>query len=156
MAIEYSADATREASHQQMRGFYVLILAGLITIFLAKNTPGKSTLAIIMMAIIGVMYGLEVHQLDLYERYRASVYVYSDAINDLVDSLNTSGIWYKFDYSEMKAAMKSADSSSIRWTRKALKATHPSYDQLAIYVFPFLLLFIWFFRRTKAPRPPNP
>ncbi len=147
--LEYTSSASRESTRQQMRGFYVLIVAGMLSIVIAKRNSNTKASVLTLMALIFVMYMIEVHNLDLDERFRATGKVYSRDLYSLINSKVDSTTWDKFDYNKnIKAELDTADDFEIEWKRKAIKAVRYNAEQAALYILPFVALFWWYFKNT--------
>ena len=147
ISIENSRQAMRESTHQQMRGFYILIIAGLLSILIAKYKSTFPFMRDIVMIIIAVMYLLEVHQLDMYQRFNSVSDIYTYDVYRLINPTDNSRVWYVLSYEQIRDQMNKASNGWIRWRRKLLKALKPSTQQIALYVFPFVALFWWRFKR---------
>jgi hypothetical protein len=153
---EYSSSNSRESSHQQTRGFYVLIIIGLLSISLTK--PNVKILSSILCALILVMYVLEVHELDLNERYTVASRTYSRQVDTLTNYLSNSTNWYVFSNKPIYDWMNRESDFGNRLNRKLIKAVFLyDADQLVLYIIPLTIIFLWSIRNRniKNPSPPN-
>lgn len=149
VVIENEGIATRESSLMQMRGFYAIIVAALISVVLVRDKQVSRTAALILMSIIVIMYTLEVHQIDLNKRYNQKVSVYSRDVLTLAETPDQNKTWFKVDDTSLESQMTQAGFWMARWPRVILTALRPEVDQLALYVFPFLVLFWWYPKKIK-------
>lgn len=143
--------ANREASHQQMRGFYVLIVSGLIFLALSLTEKPKTeypVLKIVLLFII-VMYGLDVHELDLNKRLRRSYEIYHKELNTLVNLPEDSVKWFVFSSREIKPEMSETSKWGRRYIRKIVRATKPDTSQLVLYGLPFAAIY-WYIKKYNV------
>ena len=95
------------------------------------------------MSIIAVMYSLEVHQDDLYQRYDAAAKIYSYRLYDFTSTYEDSTKWYYFSYESIGNQMKIASEPCREYIRKILRIFRPTAEQIALYYFPLIVLFWW-------------
>jgi hypothetical protein len=142
MTISYTEVATRESSNQQMRGFYILILAGLLSIVISKlGRDSQRKIYIFMMVVITAMYFLEVHQIDLNERYKNNAQTYSENISRFVNKVQDTSTWYYFSSNDMFKQWNEASTIYNRWERWIKRAIRPKAAQVTIYFIPYTLIF---------------
>ena len=143
---EYSSAISRESSHQQTRGFYVLIVVGLLSIILTRSDgkPLKRTLKWILLILIAIMYLLEVHELDLNTRYRTAAMIYNKEIDSLTNYEMNFTTWHKFDNKKLYDWMKNESNLPKLWIRKLIKAVILyDFGQLILYIIPIILVLFW-------------
>ncbi len=142
ISVVQTAATTREASFQQMRGFYIVLLGGLLSIFFLKASDKVEIFGVIMLIIV-IMYLLEVNHQDIIERYiKNNSTVLTKAVYILVDSKNDS-VWYSYDKKPGEEVLKREKEFATRFKRKLLSAQYPKPDQFALYFIPFLFLACW-------------
>jgi hypothetical protein len=149
IAIEYAHEATRESSRQQMRGFYVLIIAGLLSIYISWKNKVTPTNIYILMVLISIIYLIEIHQNDLNQRFEAAGKIYSEKLYDVINSVNDSTTWYYFSYKDINTQMDTSSNWDERYTRKILWLLRPNAEQIALYHFPLIAL-LWWRSNSKA------
>ena len=137
----------RESTQQQMRGFYVLIIASFLSIIIAKYRTTVPIARDILMIIIAVMCLLEVHQIDLNGRFNSVSDIYNQDVYRLINPIENFTVWYVLSYKQIRKQMDRASDGWTKWNRKLHKALQPSTEQIALYVFPFIGLFWWRFKR---------
>jgi hypothetical protein len=154
MEIENVQQVAHQTTKTQMRGFYLVTLAGLLALLLrfgnGQNKSSKKNILIILSAaLVTLFYGLEVHDDDLFLRYRASFYVYSTSATQLSDSFAVAKTWQSFDYGVMPKKMEPASKFRVRWPRMLRRAIQPGADQIALYILPLISLGVVGIRTKK-------
>ncbi len=141
--IENANNSSHLSSHQQMRGFYVLlIIAGLLSITITARGSTSKNIKRFLLIFIPVMYILEVHNLDLNDRYKSASEIYTKEAIRLTNCISDSTTLYYFSYKDIKNQMDKA--SDLKWQRKGIKACS-GYDaeQIVLYFLPWIIIFGW-------------
>ncbi len=150
ISVAQTSRTTSNASVQQMRGFYIILLAGLLSIFFSSENA-RLQISVLSMCVIGIVFSLEVHQQDVNERNGRFVATeLTKAVDTLINSSQDT-VWYSFSYEPIKKALESKGECLKRLKRKLLKALKPKPDQFALYVLPFLFL-VWRIRQINKKR----
>jgi hypothetical protein len=164
LAWENAYTVAREQLRTQMRGFYLVVLAGLGA-FVSRtskkvNDDSSSTThsssaqeivkqfgRFILPTFIIIVFMLEVHQDDLNYRYIGTSDVYSAAVDQLTDSVEDSDKWQRFHYDDVKKEMDRSSSFCNRWSRILMSASRPGADQIVLYYLPLIALIVVTFRK---------
>jgi hypothetical protein len=143
MSNDATLNAGREASRYQLRSFFIILLAALISAPYLKESlkPARKKLLLIAASgLTAVMYGLDVHTVDLMERQL----VFQPAMNNtlrLVSRLQPEdNSWHYLDFSRIKTTLKSLSADSTRREREFLSAISPSLEQCGFYILPILCI----------------
>lgn len=145
----YSASEDRR---MQARNFYSVILVGLVSAALLmgqekrrKKTDEPATeevrtrrgVGLVVMVVAVLMYGLDVHMLDVMQR-QVPVYTrLSNTLQQLLEIAPNDAHWYTLDFTAYK------ETKSEPWTRISRKIgrfIQPNFEQIVFYVLPIMLL----------------
>ena len=147
LTLSTNLRATDRGNRMQARVFYSAILAALVVALLSEEKRGKTdglqprTTAVVLSVVTLVMYGLDVHMLELDNRSDLSDRKESYAAGLLLNLPPTDSTWYTFNDSGMRGYFDHADSTHV-W-RKLKSASRPNIEQYIFYVVPLLLIALW-------------
>jgi hypothetical protein len=148
--------ATKENLIFQIRGFFVIILSGLLTaLFVTKKGPniieGIQWVGLILTVLI---YGLEINLMDISQRIDKYINCDAKTVRSLCKTEPDSTHWYyiNFDKDTVVDARSSSKTLSMidseetrpctRRERKIEEALTPKLEHSCFYMFP-LLIFVW-------------
>ena len=128
----------------QFRLFYVAILSALVTLIYGAN-KASNQIRIYLLFFIVCIYGLEVHHNDLNYRLDNFRKVKHRDIEFLINMNPNNTTWYNVIPSDTLWNGNKDVESSARLTnefRKLVKICQPDLDQVVIYIFPWVFLFL--------------
>jgi len=132
--IESSIDGQRE-----FRGFYILIVSGLLTLVFDEKRR-QNVLLLIFGVILG-MYFLDVHFEDLQARQKAGQRITEQAILRLANTPPLDTIKYTLSYDAFHSSMDKAVGRSF--VRKLYLATHPTnIERIIFYLLPLAIIYV--------------
>jgi hypothetical protein len=153
VAIDNSAAASRESAAMQFRGFFVVILAGLLSLLLKEKTASEYRIGNVLLAAIVLVYLLEVHRDDLNARYHIVSYVHTTAAVEVTNSPSAKTTWYSLGPDDsLTAKMLQSSKFGIRMPRKILEALSPNADQIVLYFVPYSYVLFILWRRRPTSR----
>ena len=136
--------APDENGLRQVRTNYFLIVAGILSLILSSKIIKMNRLPmfLILLSLITLMYALDVHLKDLYNRQNSCYTIYGNNIIDLInkDSINTT--WYNLDLDSLHIKWKNAANKTTRWKRKSKMAFDPDGEQIIYFIIPWILVYI--------------
>ena len=88
------------------------------------------------------MYFVEVHSEDLLHRQENCRDIVCNSTENIVNSSELNSKWFSLDYSNYVNQIKNASVNSFY--RKLIRASHPSFEQIGINVFPYILILVTF------------
>jgi hypothetical protein len=148
--------STQENILYQVRGFYVLILTGLLpALFLTSNK--KTAIQVAGIFITLFMYGLDVYLKDISQRPDKYIRCDAKTVRTLSKIQPDSTHWYYIDFDRDTVAGVVNSTKPIRslvdedkeegmlgnrLCRKIGEALTPKFDQICFYMVP-IIIFIW-------------
>jgi hypothetical protein len=143
-----------ESQAIQYRGFYVIILAALITVLSTqKSLTEPEGIYCISFVLIFVMYIVDIQQNDLILRYSRLVGYDINTVQELWTIQPADSISYEINFSKADLVMKFASTPSERWRREAISAAHPTSNQIIFYILPMSILSLLstrFFKKKSS------
>jgi len=140
-ASAYTYDVIYIDSLNQARTIYIIILAAILS-FLSVKFNRKAL--VVLSIFILIMYLVEVHIQDLFDRQVDCRTIISRTQEDMVNSNSLDSIWYSLDYTEFLNQQFLA--SDTRLKRKIWKSFNPNYEQIAFYIIPWFAIYIFLIR----------
>jgi hypothetical protein len=141
-SIAFDILITKEGFIKQARTIYVAIITLLLSLMFSKQLENvKKYIELILILLIGMMYLVETHSIDLLERQETCVEIISRSTEKVVNTQSLDSVLYFLDYEKYISEIKAA--SNGRHIRKYLRACHPDLDQ-TIYIIPLIFIFILF------------
>ena len=144
---DLSMSESRTNINIQFRLFYVAILAALVTLVYSSNVS-SIPIRLYLLMFIFCMYGLEVHHEDLNWRLDNLRNIKHHDIEFLINLNPGNTTWYNVCpsdsvWNELKVTSLNNDLSSRlkTWSRKLRRFCQPDFDQVVIYILPWIFLF---------------
>lgn len=137
--------ATREDLRMQVRNFYAVIFAGLLSAALIAEGSRKA-IGNIVLIMATLMYALDVHMLDNMKRQEPDGIKLLNTLQQLIRVAPDNTRWYSLTIgNKCPEKDKSWDN---RWTNvtfprlwgKLIRALKPNFEQIVFYFVPILLL----------------
>jgi hypothetical protein len=139
-----------EGGVRQTRSIYIGIIGVLLTFLFNRN--GNRKTYIVLLSLIILFYGLDIHLVDLIQRSSDVKQITSDALDLIVKQNPTDSIWYNINYSLRDSQFPKFHDTRI--FRKLNSAFHPNIDQMVFFIFPFIAIYIgstFPYRKKKTP-----
>jgi hypothetical protein len=104
ITIDSNELTTQESIKMQLRLFYVAVFTVLISFLFRDRT--KKYIPVILIIVIASMYGLEIHQLDMFKRSIAAYHIRAEAIENFININPNINTRYTLDFSFLQRSMK--------------------------------------------------
>lgn len=144
-SLEVNSISSQNDGINQLRNIYIAIIAILLTYVISKGD--KILPYIVILLIIGLFYGLEIHLGDLAKLSTGSKQLTSEELRKLVNQKSSENIWYNLNYVERDSIFLKIHDT--RLPRKIL-AVFSTKDAVkgVLFVFPFFLVYCIFFYKS--------
>jgi hypothetical protein len=130
-----------EASRIQLRSFFITLLVGLISVSYLRDTARpdlQRTLMTTAILVTIVMYGLDIHIVDVMNRNLVAGSIANNTIPSIIELRPDDSSWHYLDFSRIARIQDSL--SQTHWSRKFDSTIHPTLEQCFIYLLPLALL----------------
>ncbi len=136
--------SSSEEGRRQTKTIYIAVFAILIPTLLNKDRINKIPILIGLSIYIMIMYGLDVHQEDMFKRGQLTQGITHHALESLIDTTAKGNIRYLLNYKAASAQWDSAGKSmSDRFYRKLWYAGDMNPEHVVYYIIPWVLLFFY-------------
>ena len=123
---------------RQTRSIYIGVIGILLTFIFTRRDNNKAY--IIILSLIVLFYGLDIHLKDLIQRSIDSNQITSHALDSIVKQKPIDNIWYNIDYS--KRNLQYPNIRDARIFRKLNAAFNPNIVQIVFFLFPFVAIYM--------------
>jgi hypothetical protein len=143
--------AKLESQAIQYRGFYVIVLAALITILsTSKKFFKQEGIFRISFLLVSVMYLVDIQQYDVIQRQSKTVLYDMYTVRALWKIPQTDSALYEINFSKADLPLKFASTPRVRWRRELESALTPNSMQIVFYMLPIgILSFISIYTLKK-------
>jgi len=148
-----SIGGSQYSSHEneltQSRTIYFGILAVLMSIIFSKDLNNKTSIIVILLGLIIIMYLLDVHTEDLMKRELDANYLTISEVHYLLNRQPCDSTWYSISTYDFAIQLGKASIRPDRWVRKIIQAFNPSGVQFVYYFVPFILFYLFLVRKIN-------
>ena len=129
---------------RQTRSIYIGVIGVLLTFIFSKlndkNQIANNKVYIIILILIVLFYGIDVHLKDLKQMITDSNKITSSSLDFIVKQKPPDYIWYNIDYS--KRNLQYPEIKNARIFRKLNEAFNPDITEIVFFILPFISIYI--------------
>jgi hypothetical protein len=133
-----------EEGLRQVRTNYFLIIAGILSLILGieRKGKGKLSLYIVILSVITLLYALDVHLIDQFNRQNAYYDITLGNIENIINNGSVNSTCYEIYRGDINLEWKKFGEKIKRRQRKVYMAFHPDMEQIVYFVIPWLMVYI--------------
>jgi hypothetical protein len=136
-SLEVNSISSQNDVINQLRGIYIAIIGILLTYVISKED--KIFPYLVILVLIGLFYGLEIHLADLSTLSKNSKLITAQELHTLVNQKSSENIWYNLNYSERDSIFPKIHDA--RYPRKVLAIFRPDLVEIVLFILPFLFVY---------------
>lgn len=137
----------REDSRMQARGFLAVILAGLISVLIAKPVISRLWISWVAVVVTFAVYGLDVHISYLMSQEQIRAQQLWNTMEGLLKVDANDDHWYTLEFPNRNtgrgAEGKGTNETLNRIGRKLQLALAPTFEQIIYFLVPIALLLLF-------------
>jgi hypothetical protein len=139
-SLEANSVSVQNDGINQLRSIYIAIIGILLTYIISRDD--KIIGYIVILVLIALFYGLEIHLGDLSTLSVNSKKITAEEIRKLVNQKTIENIWYNLNYAERDSIFPKIHDT--RLPRKILAIFNPDLVHGVFFVLPFLFFYVTF------------
>jgi hypothetical protein len=137
-SLEANSISSENNGLRQTRSIYIGIIGVLLTFVFRKNE--RNNAYIIILVLIFLFYGLDIHLVDAINRSTDSKTITSKALELVINQKPNDAIWCDVNYTQRNSQFDKMHDTRI--PRKLLAAFNPDIVQTIFFVLPLVIIYI--------------
>lgn len=139
--MEMTVLSSQENTRTQTRMFYVTILAAIVAFLISDKALVPWVPKAIILFLVDSLYILEVQQGYVNQKSRDTYHIRSKNLERLVNLTPDDRVWYVYSCDSL--ARLDSSKSAERWSIRAYRAWHPSWEHRIVYLLPFIAALLF-------------